>query len=155
MAASCGQRSGGEEANATRRPGKLAQMEWLNGRWQQRSSDGGLQTEVWSRENDSVFTGQGSFVQGGDTLFSESLRLLQRGEDLFYVPTVAGQNNGQPVEFRLTFSDGKTWVFENPQHDFPQKITYTRVAPDSLLAEVSGTSQGQEKKESFPMKKLP
>jgi hypothetical protein len=37
-------------------------------------------------------------------------------------------------------------VFENPQHDFPRKISYQRVAEDSLTILVAGP--GKDGKES-------
>jgi|GEM_PF-3228321 len=43
-------------------------------------------------------------------------------------------------------------VFENLKHDFPQIISYTKVTSDSLVAEISGTKNGQ--KQIFPMKQM-
>ena len=47
--------------------------------------------------------------------------------------------SGQPeASFKLVKSGPKEVVFENPTHDFPQKISY-RLEPDgSLLAELAG-----------------
>ena len=47
-----------------------------------------------------------------------------------------------------------TIVFENPQHDFPQIISYTKINADSLVAEISGSKNGQELKQTFPMKRV-
>jgi hypothetical protein len=44
-------------------------------------------------------------------------------------------------------------VFENKEHDFPQKITYTKISNDSIVAEISGMKDGKQSKESYPMKK--
>jgi hypothetical protein len=52
------------------------------------------------------------------------------------------------VTFRLTDFDQKTRraLFENPEHDFPTKISYQRVAEDSLTILVSGPGKdGKEK----------
>lgn len=45
-------------------------------------------------------------------------------------------------------------VFENLKHDFPQIISYTKVTSDSLVAEISGTKNGQKQKQIFPMKRI-
>jgi hypothetical protein len=37
-------------------------------------------------------------------------------------------------------------VFENPQHDFPQKIGYQRVSPDALLAWIEGTDKRETRR---------
>jgi hypothetical protein len=45
-------------------------------------------------------------------------------------------------------------IFENPAHDFPQFISYTKITTDSLVAEISGTKNGQARKQRFPMKRI-
>lgn len=45
-------------------------------------------------------------------------------------------------------------VFENPMHDFPQIISYTKITCDSLVAQISGEKNGQERKQAFPMKRV-
>ena len=44
-------------------------------------------------------------------------------------------------------------VFENPQHDFPQRIIYRLEKDGSLLARIEGVNQGREKGINFPMKR--
>jgi hypothetical protein len=67
---------------------------------------------------------------------------------------VKDQNAGLPVAFTLTQASENRLVFENPAHDFPQKITYTRITGDSLLAEISGTINSEEKSQQFPMTRV-
>ena len=81
----------------------------------------------------------------------ESMKLRQAGKDLFYIPTVNGQNGGQPTTFTLTSTSPEDLVFENPAHNFPQKITYRHITPDSLFAAISGHMGGQTHTENFPM----
>jgi hypothetical protein len=131
---------------------KLEQASWLLGRWENNSPDGNF-SEVWERSNDSVFAGYSFVIIGKDTVSSETILLEQRGSSLFYVPTVSGQNNGQAVRFQLTTQTENQLVFENPAHDFPQTITYTRIAPDSLVAKISGLMNGKSHSRDFPMKR--
>jgi Domain of unknown function (DUF6265) len=132
---------------------EIGKANWLLGDWQGNSPEG-IAMEAWEKKNDSVFVGKSYFVVGKDTVSAEALRLEQNGRDLFYIPTVRDQNNNQPVTFRLTFSTDKQLVFENPGHDFPQKISYTLVTSDSLVAEISGTMDGKENSQKFPMVRL-
>lgn len=125
---------------------------WLLGTWEDRSTNG-VFTESWVKQNDSLFVGKGTMVMGKDTVFSESLAIKQRGADLFYIPTVADQNGGQPVEFKLTSSTKEQLVFENSAHDFPQKITYTQSGKNALVAEVSGIEKGVARSEIFELKR--
>lgn len=129
---------------------ELEKASWLLGGWQNNSPEGSA-TEVWEKQNDSTFTGKSYFVVGKDTVSYETISLEQHGKELFYIPIVKGQNNGQPVKFTLTALTSKQLVFENPKHDFPQKISYTQLTTDSLLAEISGTIEGKENSQKFPM----
>jgi hypothetical protein len=110
--------------------------------------------EEWSRLNDSTYTGKSYMITATDSISLESIVLKKEGNDIFYIPTVKGQNNDQPVKFKLTSSSPNQLVFENPAHDFPQKITYTLESENSLLAEISGVINGQQRSRKFPMKKL-
>ena len=44
-------------------------------------------------------------------------------------------------------------IFENLQHDFPQRIGYQRNGPDSLLAWIEGTEKGQVRRVEFPYRR--
>lgn len=132
---------------------KLEQASWLLGNWQNISPQGSS-TEIWTKENDSVYTGKSWFIKRTDTVSSESIRMIQTSEGMFYMPVVKNQNNGEPVKFTLTSSTGRQLVFENPAHDFPQKITYTLINSDSLVAEISGSINGKENAEQFAMSRV-
>ncbi|MCE3283382.1 MAG: hypothetical protein K0Q66_2119 [Chitinophagaceae bacterium] len=132
---------------------EIKKAQWLLGSWKSSTSHG-IALESWQVASDSSFTGVSHFIQGKDTVSSESIRLVQDGNDLLYIPTVKNQNNSQPVTFRMTSSTNDQFVFENPAHEYPQKITYTRISSDSLLAVVSGKMDGKENVQQFPMRKL-
>ena len=131
---------------------ELEKASWLVGTWENKSSEGDAM-EIWKKENDSTLLGASYFIMGKDTASTELISLHQTGKDVFYVPTIPDQNGGLPVEFKLTKSDNNSLVFENPAHNFPQKITYTKITNDSLVAEISGKQQGKEKAMQFPMKR--
>jgi len=132
---------------------ELEKASWLIGEWQNNSPEGNV-TESWEKKNDSTLVGKSSFVIGKDTVSSESISIEQNGKELFYIPVVKDQNNGLPVKFGLTSSTDKKLVFENPKHDFPQKISYTKIANDSLLAEISGMIDGKYNSQKFPLRRL-
>jgi len=125
----------------------LNKARWLVGDWVSKS---GVH-EHWAVQNDSLFAGKSFFINGKDTMVMETIQLLQRGNELFYIPTVKNQNGGQPVSFKMIKLTDKEMEFENPGHDFPQKISYTQVGKDSLLAEISGMVNGVERSRLFPM----
>jgi hypothetical protein len=53
----------------------------------------------------------------------------------------------------MTKSNENEITFENPKHDFPNKIVYTKITNDSLVAVIYGKKDGKEMRENFPMKK--
>jgi hypothetical protein len=128
----------------------IKQAEWLIGEWQQNSPDENF-TEIWGKVNDSVFSAISFSMNGADTAFTESIILKQSEGELLYIPTITSQNDGQPVVFTSTRITADSLVFDNPGHDFPQKITYTRISADSLLATISGTINGENRFREFPM----
>jgi hypothetical protein len=128
---------------------ELKKTNWFLGRWENKTPEGTF-SEEWKIENDSLLLGKSFFIKENDTLFSETVRLVQREKDLFYIVTVPNQNEAKPVEFKLTSSTADYLVFENPEHVFPKKITYKLVNKDSLYAEISGDGKSQ----GFPFKKV-
>lgn len=130
----------------------ISNAKWLLGKWENQTQRGKM-VEEWSSVNDSVYAGRSYMITATDSISLESIALKKEGTDLFYIPTVKGQNNDQPVKFKLTSSSSNQLIFENPAHDFPQKITYTLESENSLMAEISGVINGQQRARKFPMKK--
>jgi len=131
----------------------LQQASWLLGSWHSVMPEGTI-VEEWKAENDSVFSVRSFFVSGTDTSFGETVTLEQKGNELYYIPVVKDQNEGKPVPFRLSSPAGPELAFENPEHDFPQKIVYRKIAEDSLMTEISGKMGKKVHAEQLPMKKM-
>jgi len=132
---------------------QLNDINWLLGTWENHTTSMAL-NESWVRLNDTVFVGIGTFMEGEDTLSSESIRLEQHGSDLYYVPVVSNQNQGEPVQFKLKEKSQNHLVFENPTHDFPQNISYTLIREDSMVARIFGSMEGKYHEQDFPFTKF-
>lgn len=131
---------------------QLANAEWLLGRWENNSAQGNL-SEIWSRVNDSVFSGAAYFVIQNDTVFNEAIVLAKHNGKLVYRVTVPTQYQSNPVVFTSTRVDRDHLEFANPTHDYPNKIEYRFVKPDSLIAKISGIKDGKPAFEIFLMRK--
>ena len=133
---------------------QLNKAAWLIGNWSSKMPEGTL-TESWKKLNDSTYVGSSYFIltNAKDTLHNETITLSQNEEDLIYSATVQGQNNDEPVSFKFNPSIENELVFENPTHDYPQKISYKKVSNIKLVATISGTQQGKFSQESYPMTK--
>lgn len=131
---------------------KLNKMKWIQGHWEQKLPQG-LLVENWKIENDSTYNGETYFITPKDTVHYETIELVQKEDELLYRAIVTGQNNDQPVEFKLTSENDKVFDFENPTHDYPQKITYKKLDATQLTATISGRQQGKSSQESYTMTK--
>jgi hypothetical protein len=138
---------------ATKQTNDIPKAKWLIGTWENKTQRGSIY-ETWSKTNENEFSAISYIVKEQDTIVFETIRLVQEQEGLFYIPTVKNQNDGLSVRFSTKTISETQLVFENPQHDFPQIISYTLVSADSLIAEISGTKNGQERKQMFPMKRV-
>lgn len=135
-------------------PRQIEKAAWLTGNWGFTSKEGSL-TENWVKVNDSVYHGESYFVTPKkDTVFAETVVLDEVDGKLAYTVSVPGQNDEKPVRFDLTKITDTEITFENPKHDYPNKIVYTQVKPDSLVAVIYGKQKGESKSETFAMKKI-
>jgi hypothetical protein len=131
----------------------IQKTEWLIGNWENRTPKGTFY-ESWNKTNDNELSGKSYIIKENDTVVFETIQLLREQERLFYIPIVSDQNNKQPIRFAATMISENRLVFENPQHDFPQIISYTKISADSLVAQISGIKNGKERRQIFPMKRV-
>ena len=114
-------------------PARIGDLAWMAGRWEGASGERWLE-ESWSTPRAGMMIG---FARHGvgDALREFEFVRLQPGED--GVLTYFAQPQGRPaVPFRLERLEGTEAVFENPDHDYPQRIRYRRDG-DTLTATIS------------------
>lgn len=149
---SCSQQKPNDETTAASPENKLEKIKWLLGNWGNSSAEGTV-CEFWNLTNDSTWSGNGYFIKEKDTLSKEILSLELRMGKLFYIPSVNNQNGGLPVSFKEKTLSDSLIVFENPEHDFPQFITYRLIRSDSIVAEISGKIKGEAQSQVFAYSK--
>ena len=127
------EKSRGEEV-----PMKLESLDWIVGSWQDNVNV--KQWEIWEKKENGFF-GRGMFIKNKDTSFFEEMTISLENDKLIFIATV--KKNTNPVKFVATRSMPNQIVFENPQHDFPQYISYKyRSEEDMLQADVKGGEKG-------------
>jgi hypothetical protein len=129
----------------------LDSLAWFTGCW---SGGSGARTslEQWMKPSGKTMLGMSRTVANDKTVEYEFLRLHEKPNgDIFYTALPSGQ---QETSFKLIRLDKHMAVFENPEHDFPQRIIYKLEDDGSLKARIEGKSKGKERGIDFPMKKV-
>ena len=111
---------------------------WMTGHWRS-ESNGIIAEEIWSSPAGGMLIGMHRDTKGDRASF-EFMRIAVDGEDIVYLAQPSGRT---ATAFRLTETSGQRAVFTNPQHDFPQRITYWRTG-DELCAKVEGPMNGKD-----------
>jgi uncharacterized protein YciI len=96
--------------------------------------------EHWDKLNSQQLKGFSYQFDNGQISVTEYLEIAQKGNDVVYTASVINQNLGKGIDFKLIQTDS-TFVFENPSHDFPQKISYQKLSDKEIFVQVSDGNQ--------------
>jgi hypothetical protein len=110
-------------------------LDWLAGYWL--SCEGGRDVaETWSARRGGVMMGY-TITSGPAGSSWEQMRIeAGAAGELSFVAQPQGA--GRAVAFRLVRSGPREAVFENPAHDFPQRVIYRREG-DRLTGRIEGS----------------
>ena len=118
----------------------VSKLAWLEGCWTG-EQDGVVFEEQWSSPSGGGLVGMHKDVKAGRMTSFEFFRIAP---DSTGVPAYWSQPRGAPpTPFRLVEANDRRAVFENPEHDFPQRILYWREG-ERLHARIEGTYQGKQ-----------
>lgn len=111
----------------------VVDLAWLSGSWVSREGDRWTE-EWWTPPRGGIMIGAGFSGRGESASSFEHMRIMA-GEDgrvAFF-----GMPGGAPaVRFPMVSGGPGEAVFENPAHDYPQRIRY-RLEGETLVATVS------------------
>ena len=128
----------------------VEQFQWLEGKWQ--GSEGeGILVETWALQNTTTLLGTGFYMIGGDTVMREALRIQKFGPHWGFVAVI---NNQHPVLFTLVESTDTMLVFENTEHDFPQRIVYTKRGTNEIFAWIEGQLKGESARDEYRLQRV-
>jgi hypothetical protein len=116
-------------------PPQLDELAWLSGTWVNESEKRFVQ-EVWLEPLGGAMLGLHHDVdlEQDRTRSFEYLRVIQTGEDIYYVASPNGEGT---TAFRMVELEPTRVVFANPEHDFPKRIGY-RMEGEVLIAWIEG-----------------
>ena len=138
-------------ARAPQQPLRIERIAWLQGCWEMRSAQGTVE-EQWMSPRGGTMIGVGRTVRNDRLVEYETVIVREDGGRLAY----EAHPSGQPAAVFLSreIADAMV-VFENPQHDFPQRIGYRHDGTDVLTAWIEGSSQGQPRRIDFAYHRVP
>ena len=138
-------------APATNPKTTIADLAWLAGTWRY---ERGVRvvTEHWRPPAGGMMIGTSHTVANDQTVEYEFIVLrADANGDLLYVAKPSGQPE---AAFKLTRAGARELVFENPQHDFPQRILYTLKDDGTLLAAIEGEKGGKKRRAEFAYRRV-
>lgn len=130
----------------------INQLGWLAGHWRMEKG-GRVVDEHWMAPAGGVMLGMSRTIARSKVVEHEFIQIREGpGGALFFIAQPSGQKE---AAFQIVSLSATAAVFENPQHDFPQKISYTLQPDGSLLAAIEGPgAEGKRRRIEFPYKRV-
>jgi hypothetical protein len=123
---------------------------WLAGCWEI-NTGGRLVNEHWMKPAGGAMIGMSRTVSKNKMSAYEFLQIRTQDDgEVYYVARPSGQAE---ASFKLIKSGPQELIFENPEHDFPQRIIYRQQSDGKLNARVEGKNNGKEMGFDFPYKR--
>ena len=118
---------------------------WLQGCWRSARGEATIE-EQWMSPRGGTMLGMGRTVRGSKTVEYELVLIKEQDGRLAYEAHPSGQPS---ATFMATTASDSTVVFENPAHDFPQRVGYARKGTDALDAWIEGQANGKSRRVDF------
>jgi len=126
-------------------------LRWLSGCWAAEGQERGS-IEYWMAPAGGSMFGVNRTVRDDKTTTYEYMRIVTESSgDIVFVASPAGQ---ETATFTLKYLGDYEVVFENPQHDFPQRVIYKLDQPDKLIGRIEGNTSGEFRSIDFPMTRI-
>lgn len=138
-------------ASAAAAESDITALVWLAGCWAPEKGDAGS-VEHWLPPAGGTMLGVSRTVKNGQTVEFEFMQLRVNAEGkLVFIALPSGQKETTFVASAV----GKDSVtFENPQHDFPQKVSYRLESTNRLIGRIEGNRGGTLRGIDFPMRRV-
>lgn len=133
------------------RAADISRLAWLGGCWKGEAAEPGS-GEHWLPLAGGTLLGVSRTVKQGKTVEFEfmQIRTLAEGQ-LAFIAMPSGQRTTAFPLLRLSENEA---VFENPRHDYPQRVIYRLDSPTSLVARIEGMRKGVLRGTDFPMNRV-
>lgn len=106
--------------------------------------------EMWMKPEGGSILGISRTIRKSQTVETEFFHVSEGKDGV--VLNVQLKLATQTTPFRAKIITANSVTFENPEHDFPQRIIYTRDG-DNLTGRIEGTQNGKERAIDYPMRR--
>jgi hypothetical protein len=117
---------------------EINKLAWMTGTWTM-AKDGETVQESWLGPRGGMMVAVNLTSSPKRNSF-EFLRIVEGPGGLVYLASPGGKS---VTEFKLKEMGEKKVVFENPAHDFPQRVIYWIEADGAMKARIEGTIQSK------------
>ena len=128
----------------------IHRVAWLSGCWE-RGSGSRTMEEQWMAPRGDAMVGMSRAVADGRLVGYELVLIREDTTGLAYEAHPSGQESAR---FPAILISDTTLIFENPEHDFPQRIGYDRLRTDSLIGWIEGMRGGELRRIDFPYRRV-
>lgn len=128
---------------------ELTTPAWLAGCWAQEKGERGS-LEIWMPPAGDAMLGMSRTIRDGKAIAHEFMQIRVRSNALVFI---ALPSNQREATFTAVRNTNDEIVFENLEHDFPQRIIYRRTGPEALSARVEGMREGKLRGIDYSFKK--
>lgn len=111
-----------------------------------------LISEQWMKPAGTSIFGVGRTVKNSTTTGWEFMRIEKREDGIYFVSRP--KENVEDTAFKMISSTAGEFVFENREHDFPQRVIY-RLKGTAMTGRVEGNNNGKFLGIDFPMARVP
>jgi hypothetical protein len=123
-------------------------IEKLTGKWEDISKENAFYEEWRIADKDSLI-GKGYVLIQQDTVFIENLRMWKENGICKFAALISNQKKGEQIIFEQTGAQNGRIIFENRQHDFPQRIIYELISNVEMHVLIDGQQNGDYHKQHF------
>jgi hypothetical protein len=121
---------------------RVADLAFMAGCWRGVTRTGTTVEEFYTTPSSNLIVGVTRYVRDGRAVDFEFTRIDQTDSGAVITPHPKGVRS---VSFAPKVIERNRAVWENPSHDFPQRILYARVAEDTLMARIEGRTPSGER----------
>ena len=139
-----------EPANATPKvPATIAQASWIGATWVGQAKTTTVE-ERWTPPSGGSMLAVARTMRDGIMTGFEFLCIVERGGTLVYSAMPNGRSPA--THFTLTSIADEALTFENPAHDYPKMVKYSRLPDGSLQTMIAG--EGGQRPVTMTLKKV-